>query len=46
VDETRARAWLAQGATPSETVRSLFKRAGVFAAPAAAEPAAADTPTA
>ena len=46
VDETRARAWLAQGATPSETVRSLFKRAGVYAAPAAAAPAATDTPTA
>lgn len=52
VDEDRARAWLAKGATPSETVHSLFKRAGVYAAaPAAASapdsaPAAADTPTA
>ena len=46
VDETRARAWLAKGATPSETVRSLFKRAGVYAAPAASVPGAADTPTA
>jgi len=47
VDEGRARAWLAKGATPSETVQSLFKKAGVYAAAAAAEAApAADTPTA
>ena len=46
VDEQRARAWLAKGATPSETVRSLLKRAGVYAAPAAPAPAVADTPTA
>ena len=32
VDGDRARAWLAQGATPSETVRSLLKQAGVFQA--------------
>lgn len=38
VDAERARVWLAQGATPSETVRSLLKRAGVFA-PAAVAPA-------
>ncbi len=30
VDAEKARAWLAKGATPSLTVRSLFKRAGVF----------------
>ena len=30
VDAEKARAWLAQGATPSETVRSLLKNAGVF----------------
>lgn len=30
VDADRARAWLAKGATPSDTVRSLLKRAGVF----------------
>ena len=30
VDAEKARAWLAQGATPSETVRSLLKKAGVF----------------
>jgi small subunit ribosomal protein S16 len=34
VDVDKARAWLAQGATPSETVRSILKRAGVFEAPA------------
>jgi small subunit ribosomal protein S16 len=50
VDGERARAWLAHGATPSVTVRSLFKKAGVYAAPAAAAsatdaPPAADAPT-
>lgn len=30
VNVEKARAWLAKGARPSETVRSLFKRAGVF----------------
>lgn len=35
VDADKARAWLAQGATPSETVRSLLKKAGVFETPAA-----------
>jgi ribosomal protein S16 len=30
VDVEKARAWLEKGATPSETVRSLLKRAGVF----------------
>lgn len=51
VDVAEARAWLAKGATPSATVHSLLKKAGVFddaAAPAAAtaEPAtaAADAP--
>jgi len=34
VDAERARAWLAQGATPSDTVRSLLKKAGVFETPA------------
>jgi len=43
VDGDKARAWLAKGATPSETVRSLFKKAGVYSTPAAA---AADAPTA
>lgn len=27
----RARHWIGEGATPSDTVRSLFKRAGVYA---------------
>lgn len=36
VDVEEARAWLAKGATPSDTARSLLKRAGVFdAAPVA-----------
>lgn len=34
VDTEKARAWLAKGAKPSDTVRSLFKKAGVFATPA------------
>jgi small subunit ribosomal protein S16 len=48
VDAEKARAWLAKGATPSETVRSLLKRAGVFgggtagAATADAAPAAGE----
>ena len=41
VDAERARNWLAQGATPSDTVRSLLKKAGVFdAAGAVATPPA------
>jgi small subunit ribosomal protein S16 len=35
VDVERARTWIAQGATPSDTVRSLLKQAGVFQAGAA-----------
>jgi small subunit ribosomal protein S16 len=34
VNADRARTWLAQGARPTETVRSLLKKAGVFAAAA------------
>ncbi len=30
VDRVKARDWLAKGATPSDTVRSLLKKAGVF----------------
>jgi small subunit ribosomal protein S16 len=30
VDVEQTRAWLDKGATPSDTVRSLLKRAGVF----------------
>ena len=32
VDAEKARAWMAKGATPTETVASLLKKAGVFAA--------------
>ncbi len=32
VNAEKARDWLSRGATPSDTVRSLFKKAGVFAA--------------
>jgi small subunit ribosomal protein S16 len=48
VDGDRARAWIAKGATPSETVHSLFRQAGVYAAqPAAgAEAPAAEAPAA
>jgi small subunit ribosomal protein S16 len=35
VDKDQALAWLAKGATPTDTVRSLLKRAGVFASPPA-----------
>lgn len=31
VDAEKARAWMARGATPTETVASLLKKAGVFA---------------
>jgi small subunit ribosomal protein S16 len=41
VDADRARTWLAKGARPTETVRSLHTQAGVFkpAAPTTAETA-------
>jgi small subunit ribosomal protein S16 len=32
VDAEKARQWIAQGATPSDTVQSLLKQAGVFKA--------------
>ena len=32
VDAEKARKWIAQGATPSDTVQSLLKQAGVFKA--------------
>jgi len=35
VDAEKARQWIAKGATPSDTVHSLLKQAGVFAGPAA-----------
>jgi small subunit ribosomal protein S16 len=33
LDVAKTRAWLAKGATPSETVASLMRKAGCFAAP-------------
>ncbi len=44
VNAEKARDWLSRGATPSDTVRSLFKKAGVFAA-AGATAAVAEVPT-
>ena len=32
VDAAKAREWIARGATPSDTVQSLLKQAGVFKA--------------
>jgi small subunit ribosomal protein S16 len=32
VDEDKAKAWLAKGAQPSDTVTRLFKRAGILPA--------------
>lgn len=40
VKEDEARKWLANGAKPTETVHSLFKRAGVYKEPTAVETAA------
>jgi small subunit ribosomal protein S16 len=34
IDADKARQWIKQGATPSETVQSLLKQAGVFKAAA------------
>ena len=44
VDADKAKAWLGKGATPSDTVRSLLKQAGVFKTepPAAPAPAPAE----
>jgi small subunit ribosomal protein S16 len=35
LDTDQAKAWIARGATPTDTVRSLLERAGVLAAPKA-----------
>jgi small subunit ribosomal protein S16 len=35
VDAEKARQWIAKGATPSDTVQSLLKQAGVFQSPVA-----------
>jgi len=40
VDVEKARAWLAKGAVPTDTVRSLLKQAGVFSAAAPSVPSA------
>ena len=32
IDADKAKAWLAKGATPTDTVESILKRAGVLAA--------------
>jgi len=40
VDVERARGWLAKGAVPTDTVRSLLKKAGVFSPAASAAPTA------
>ena len=41
VDHGQARDWLARGATPTDTVQSLLKQAGVYKEPSALEAAAA-----
>ena len=38
VDVEKAKAWLAKGATPSDTVRSLLRKAGVLARKSEPEP--------
>jgi small subunit ribosomal protein S16 len=30
IDEAKAKDWMARGATPSDTVKRLFKRAGIL----------------
>lgn len=42
IKEDRARHWMARGAQPSETVRTLFARAGILAKPEAAAGEAAE----
>lgn len=41
VNQVQARTWLSRGATPTETVQSLLKRAGVYDEPTAVEGAMA-----
>ncbi len=41
VDAEKAKAWMAKGALPSDTVARLFRNAGVLPAAAAAKPAPA-----
>ena len=44
VDAEKARAWMAKGALPSDTVARLFRAAGVMPAEKAATPAKAAKP--
>lgn len=44
VNAEKARQWLSKGATPSDTVRSLLKKAGVFSVAEAAASGPAETP--
>ena len=44
VDADKAKAWMAKGATPSDTVARLFRNAGVL--PAASAPARTSAPKA
>ena len=39
VDQAQARTWLEKGATPTDTVQSLLKKAGVYQEPSALESA-------
>ena len=41
VDRDKALAWLGKGATPTDTVQSLFKQAGVYKEPSVVEEAVA-----
>ena len=44
IDEDRARHWLSVGAQPSDTVRDIFRRAGLIGHQAAATPEAGEAP--
>jgi len=46
VDREKANAWIAKGAVPTDTVRSLFRKAGVFKPESALEAVAATVATA
>ncbi len=46
VDAEKAKAWLSKGATPSDTVRSLLKKAGVIGSASASAPASGAAPAA
>ena len=44
IDEDRARHWLSVGAQPSDTVRDIFRRAGLIGQQVAATPEASEAP--